>query len=614
MGGINALDGNWLSFEQALDLTLGTIEALPSESVPLLELAGRVTAAEATSPVDVPMEDVSLKDGYAVRSADLVDAGGGVQLRLIGTAVAGRPFMGEVSPGAAVRVLTGASLPPGADAVVAEEFTRRADDTLTMWAGAGAGRNILRRGTDLLAGGRMIGAGVVLRPAQVGLLAAAGYARLEVVRRPQVAILAIGDELVSPGDALGPGQVYTSNQATLAAWCTHFGFHSEVGVVGDDEEAIARQLLEANRTCDVTVSTGGAWGSERDLVVGVLDRLGWIRRYHRVKLGPGKAVAFGMLGDKPVFCLPGGPPSCQMAFLQLVLPALLKLAGHREPHLPWLMAAMGEEVTGQVEWTQVIEGRIVPTGDGMQFQPRKLSSRLQSMADAEGFVRLPAGTGVIPRGAVVPIQILPDVLTRRDRSDLPGSCPREAASSQAAPAAIPPVVAFVAKSGAGKTTFLEQLIPELQGRGLHVGVVKHHAHPTTFDIPGKDTDRLAQAGAKVVVGVCDAQVAVFRQEDGAAHLEAVLARDLADVDLVLMEGFKRGPYPKIEVHRRAHDRELLCDARELVALVTDELFEFDVPQFALTDVAGVADFLFGWVRNGRKTGPGQGRRSGSKAE
>jgi molybdopterin-guanine dinucleotide biosynthesis protein B len=155
----------------------------------------------------------------------------------------------------------------------------------------------------------------------------------------------------------------------------------------------------------------------------------------------------------------------------------------------------------------------------------------------------------------------------------------------------------VARSGTGKTTFLEKLIPELKARGLRVGVLKHHAHNTPFDVPGKDTYRLAQAGAEVVVGACAVQVAVFHQEDGAAELEGVIARHFRGLDLILAEGFKQGNYPKIEIHRAAHPQSgtLLCAPGELLAVVTDEPLKGGVPQFDLEDAAGVAGLFLNWL-------------------
>lgn len=159
----------------------------------------------------------------------------------------------------------------------------------------------------------------------------------------------------------------------------------------------------------------------------------------------------------------------------------------------------------------------------------------------------------------------------------------------------PPVVSVIAKSGSGKTTFMEKLIPELKARGLRVGVLKHHGHPTPFDMPGKDTYRHFQAGADVVVGASALQVAMFRRQAGSADLETVIATYFADVDLVLTEGYKRGPYPKIEIHRAARSAELLCEPDELLALVSDERFDIDAPQFGLEDAGGMAELLVQWL-------------------
>lgn len=164
------------------------------------------------------------------------------------------------------------------------------------------------------------------------------------------------------------------------------------------------------------------------------------------------------------------------------------------------------------------------------------------------------------------------------------------------PAPHPPIISVVAKSGSGKTTFLEKLIPELKARGLRVGVLKHHGHPTPFDTPGKDTTRHFEAGADVVIGASAVQVAIFRRQNGAEDLEAVIAEHMADLDLVLTEGYKRGPHPKIEIHRAARSTELLCAPAEPLALVTDEPFAIETPQFGLEDAAAVADFLVTWLR------------------
>ena len=155
----------------------------------------------------------------------------------------------------------------------------------------------------------------------------------------------------------------------------------------------------------------------------------------------------------------------------------------------------------------------------------------------------------------------------------------------------PPVYSFIARSNTGKTTLLETLVPALQARGLRVGVLKHHSHEGLFDVPGKDTYRVAEAGADVVVGVSPLQTAVFRSRSGPYDLEEPITEFLGDVDIVLVEGYKRGPYPKIEVHRSGRSTQLLADPAELIAVVSDVDWPFDLPQFRLEDAEGVAAFL-----------------------
>ena len=159
----------------------------------------------------------------------------------------------------------------------------------------------------------------------------------------------------------------------------------------------------------------------------------------------------------------------------------------------------------------------------------------------------------------------------------------------------PAIVSVVAKSKTGKTTLLESLIPHLKAHGLEIGVLKHHSHVSSFDTPGKDTHRLAEAGADIVVGASPVQVATFKREKGSDDLEGVIRRHLGGTDLVLIEGYKRGPYPKIEVHRSARSAELLCSLEEMLALVTDQAWPLPVPQFGLNDSTGLAAFLVRWL-------------------
>ena len=165
------------------------------------------------------------------------------------------------------------------------------------------------------------------------------------------------------------------------------------------------------------------------------------------------------------------------------------------------------------------------------------------------------------------------------------------------PQTFPPVISVVAKSGTGKTTLIEKLIPELTRYGLRVGVLKHHSHPTYFDLPGKDTYRLAEAGAEIVVGASAVQTAVFIQQQVSNDLNTIIERFLVDMDIVLTEGYKCGDFPKIEVHRAERSQSLLCEPDELLLIATDESLDIPVPQFDLNDVVGISAWLIAWLQH-----------------
>jgi molybdopterin molybdotransferase len=397
-----------ISYAEALQRTLEQIIPLGTEGVALAQACGRVVAQDLFARVDSPSADASLKDGYAIRSADIAAASpqNPVRLRLLGLAAAGRGWDGQMRPGTAVRILSGAPIPSRAQAVVAAEFAVDDGDDVTVVANAEPGRNILPAGSDVSVGHRIVAAGEVLRPAVAGLLAAAGHAQVPVFVRPRVAVLATGDEVVAPGQPLAPGKLYASNLVTTAAWCTQCGITVSTAIVPDCEEELRTTLLARIADHDAIVTSGGAWNGERDLVVRLLDELGWQKIYHRVRIGPGKAVGFGLWQGKPVFCLPGGPPSNRMAFLQLALPGLHRLEGRGQPGLPTQVARLGEPVWGQREWTQFVHGRLEAGGEGLVFLPMRMKNRLQEMAQAEAIVQIPEGVEQIPRGAVVPVQVL----------------------------------------------------------------------------------------------------------------------------------------------------------------------------------------------------------------
>jgi molybdopterin molybdotransferase len=365
-------------------------------------------AEDMTALVNSPSSNTSLKDGYAIRYQDIAGASPSdpVELKLLGVAAAGATPPHRVQPRSAVRILTGAVIPEGADAVVSEEYTQTKDDRVMVFNHAEPGRNILAKGSDISVDELVVKGGSRLSPSKIGLLAAAGHNNIKVIKKPQVAILATGDEVLLPGQPISQGQLYASNMVTLNAWCKRYALDTSLDVVRDDAQKIRKKLSRAAQTHDAVLTSGGAWRGDRDLVARTLKELGWRRVYHRVRMGPGKAIGFGFLYDTPVFILPGGPPANLMAFLQLALPGLLKLAGYLKFQLPRKVATISETVNGRIDWTQFISGKFEIRDGKPHFNPLKYKSRLKSMAEAEGILTIPEGTDHIPIGTEVLVSLL----------------------------------------------------------------------------------------------------------------------------------------------------------------------------------------------------------------
>lgn len=398
-----------LGLDEALALTLNHLEPLPSETVPLDEGVDRVAAEDLRALVDSPSVDASMKDGYAVRSESVARAcpEQPVRLALAGVAAAGILSEDRVEPGGAVRVLTGARIPKNADAVLAEEFARVEGNEVIAGNSAEKGRNILRKGTDVTRGGLLVSRGTPLSPGLVGLLAAAGHDRVGVCRKPRIALIATGDEVVAPGRPLPEGKLYASNLVALNAWCRRFGWATGCSIVRDEPDELLESLAAAAADIDAVVTSGGAWSGDRDLVARMLERLGWRKVFHRIRIGPGKAVGFGLLGGKPVFILPGGPPSNLMGFLQIALPGLQRLAGYEKPGLPRIAMRLAEEIGGgHPHWTRFVFGVIKESTGLPLFHPLRASSRLQSMADAQVLAAVPEGVDRIAAGTVISAQLL----------------------------------------------------------------------------------------------------------------------------------------------------------------------------------------------------------------
>jgi len=400
---------HYIGFTKALRATLAHIHPGDQVTLPLADCEAHVTAEKLYAQVDSPSAHTSLKDGYALRAEDGARAhGAGAQpLPVTGSVAAGQVSGPPLQPGSALRILTGARLPEGADTVVAEEFVSRTNDHIILERLTEKGRNILQRGSDTAAGELLLDEGRRLTPGRVGLLAAGGIQAVTVFRKPAVVLVATGDEVLLPGQPMVSGKLYASNLLTLNGWCRRFGFSTGMEICGDSAAALRETFQRALATGDALITSGGAWTGDKDLVARVLAELGWQKIYHRVRLGPGKAVGFGLLDGKPVFILPGGPPSNLVAFLQLALPGLQRLAGIRNPGLPEMPAVLQAPVAGQRDWTQALFGTLRREGSVVVFQPDgRPVSRLKSMAAADALLLIPEGIDGFSAKQDVTIQLL----------------------------------------------------------------------------------------------------------------------------------------------------------------------------------------------------------------
>lgn len=401
---------DYIGYHDALGLVYSNVQPVGVEEITLDLCVGRIVAEDLVALVSNPSSDVSLKDGFAVQSEDVAGASlqQPVRLRVIGSVFAGSQFEGVVTQHSAVKICSGSPIPQGADAVVSDEFCEEVSSEVYIRASAEHGRNVLRAGEDIKAGTIIDKKGKTLLPGYLGLIAAAGIHYVKVYRRPKVAIVAVGDEVVAPGGHLHPGQLYASNLVTIGAWLASFGIPYDTAVVGDNEDAIRQEMLNRLPNADAILTSGGAWGSERDLVVGTLDGLGWHKVFHRVRMGPGKGIAFGLWENKPVFCLPGGPASNEMAFLQFALPGVLRMGGQSRHPLQTVSARLTQNLKGRHRaWTEFKDATLSCDSEGNYIAtPYRNRSRLQAIANANCLVCIPEGAESLHHGEVVTVQIL----------------------------------------------------------------------------------------------------------------------------------------------------------------------------------------------------------------
>jgi molybdopterin molybdotransferase len=390
--------------DEAAALVLTHTPVLGIEKIALAHCVGRVLAEDLVAPAALPAFPSSAVDGYALRAADA-----GQQLSVVGESAAGRPFEGKLTPGSAVRILTGGVLPDGADCVVMVEDVEEKGGVVTVPASLKPGVNFHSPGDDLRYGERVLRAGEQLGPAELGLAAALSFPRLPVFRRPRVALMSTGDELVEVGQNPVRGQIVDSNRWALLAALREAGADVKgLGIGPDEPDALRRLVIEALREVDVLVTSGGVSVGTHDLIKPLLESLGTVH-VGRVKLKPGKPFTFATLPEgKAAFGLPGFPVSSLVTFEVFVRPALRKMQGFAQLQRPMLPVRLGYDARATADRTEY--QRVTLRRDGGELVAEttgsQSSSRLMSLAGAHALVRIPPGNQGVKAETTVEAMIL----------------------------------------------------------------------------------------------------------------------------------------------------------------------------------------------------------------
>jgi molybdopterin molybdotransferase len=393
-----------ISVEAALEQILAQIQPLPIISLPLADALDYVLAEDIVARAPVPPFANSAMDGYALRSADTTGAReeAPARLRVIGTIPAGYMAEYELKPGTAMRIMTGAPVPPGADAVIQHELTRQpASDanSVEILTEVVPGNNIRAAGEDIQPGSRVLSTGSVLGPWELAVLASIGVASVQVYRRARVAVIATGDEVVEVGQPLQAGQIYNSNSYTIAAAVTRAGGIAHVLGIAHDVTGDLREKLSMAREDDLIITTGGVSVGDFDLVKDLLAEQGKIE-FWRINMRPGKPVAFGHIGMTPLLGLPGNPVSAAVTFELLGRPALRKMMGHRYLQRQVVPVTMLEDITDRSMRRHYVRAK-VEFRDG-RFWARTTGPQgshiMTSMLGANALLIVPEGGTIIHAG------------------------------------------------------------------------------------------------------------------------------------------------------------------------------------------------------------------------
>lgn len=393
------------TFEEARKIILDNVVPLGAEKVETLEALGRVLSEDIVAPWDMPLWDNTAMDGYALNSDDCKES---AILQLSGFLPAGGHMTETVRRGTVVKILTGAPIPPGADAVVPFEEADEADGYVAIRVKVKQGDHIRFKGEDVKTGETILPAGTVLRPSEISMLASFGKLFVPVHRRVRVAVLSTGDELLEPGELLAPGKIINSNSLALAAAVRQTGaIPVMLGIARDNKESLREKLSEGLKA-DVLITSAGVSAGDRDYVRDVLDELQVKQLFWKVDIKPGRPTAFAVRDGNPVFSLPGNPVSSLLTFEEFVRPALLKMMGHRRVLRPLITATLREDIRKKPSRVNFI--RVALERENGEYFARSAGKQdtgyLKTLLLADGIAVIPAERGDLKAGEQVEVQLI----------------------------------------------------------------------------------------------------------------------------------------------------------------------------------------------------------------
>jgi molybdopterin-guanine dinucleotide biosynthesis protein MobB len=580
-----------VSRKQALDLILGSTYPLETIQLPLEKTLNYIASENIYASADIPRFDRAAMDGYAICSKDTANATKEhpVRLAVVGDVHPSTADLAPIETGQAARIFTGGAIPLRADVVVREEDVRYTAGTIEIQDGLRPCQHVWKKGKAVTKGALILQQGEAVSPAVLRILAALQITKVPVTRRPEVCILAIGNELIDLHDRFTGHKIVASNMYMLSAMIEQYGGRVKAAKISRNDKDAVRQDIEEGLKSDLLITTGGSSNASSDLTRPLMEEMGIDLRFAAVSMRPGKGTSFGLYDKKPVFGLPGTPSAVYVAFYTLVLPALLRLRGFKADRVSPIKAILEQGIKKKPGIEHLAQGLVRERDSAYHVLPLAGPDIEISfaMTRANGLIIIDPDKSCLNKGETVLVQPLYPFEPSFLNTSLP-----EKKVIQGQGAIMAPIVSIVGKSDAGKTTLLEKLVSELTARGYRIGTIKHDVHGFDIDHEGKDSWRHKHAGARTVAISSPKKVAVIRDVETEETIDGLAAKYFQEVDIILTEGYKRESKPKIEVFRsQVHDKPLCKNDDHLVALVSDIPLDLGVPRFELNDIKGLGDFL-----------------------